>query len=168
MEDAIEQKIGNKWLSVPTINTITRLLYHMVARRNIAIMVVLKSTCRINYLCLTLVIILILAGCSSPLDRKPQLSDLDNPNSMIKIMAIKWAGDNKLSSAVPQLVDLLQDEDRSVRLYSIYSLRRITGTDCGYDYKAAVHVRAVAIKCWRQFLRTDQSYDQKESQNVKD
>ena len=168
MEKAVDQKIRNKWLSVPIINTITRLLYHMVARRNIAIMVVLKSTCRINYLWLTVVIILIVAGCSSPLDRKPQLSDLDNPNSMIKIMAIKWAGDNKLSSAVPQLVDLLQDEDRSVRLYSICSLRLITGTDCGYDYKAAAHVRAVAIKCWRQFLRTDQSHNRKESQNVKD
>lgn len=140
----------------------------MVARRNIKIMVDLKSTYRINYLWLAAVIIIIVAGCSSPLDRKPQLSDLDNPNPMIKIMAIKWAGDNKLSSAVPQLVDLLQDEDRSVRLYSICSLRRITGTDCGYDYKAAAHVRAVAIKCWRQFLRTDQSHNRKESQNVKD
>jgi hypothetical protein len=168
MEKAVDQKIRNKWLSVPIINTITRLLYYMVAGRNIAIMVDLKSTCRINCLWLTVVIILIVAGCSSPFDRKPQLSDLGNPNPMIKIMAIKWAGDNKLSSAVPQLVDLLQDEDRSVRLYSICSLRRITGTDCGYDYKAAAHVRAVAIKCWRQFLRTDQSHNRKESQNVKD
>ena len=131
-------------------------------------MVDLKSTYRINYLCLAAVIIIIVAGCSSPLDRKPQLSDLDNPNPMIKIMAIKWAGDNKLSSAVPQLVDLLQDEDRSVRLYSICSLKRITGRDCGYDYKAAARVRAEAIKCWRQFLRTDQSHNRRESQDVKD
>jgi hypothetical protein len=168
LEKAVDQKIRNKWLSVSIINTITCLLYYIVARRNITIMVDLKSTYRINYLWLAAVIIIIVVGCSSPLDRKPQLSDLDNPNPMIKIMAIKWAGDNKLSSAVPQLVDLLQDEDRSVRLYSICSLRRITGTDCGYDYKAAAHVRAVAIKCWRQFLRTDQSYNRKESQNVKD
>jgi hypothetical protein len=168
MEKAVDQKIRNKWLSVPIINTITRLLYHIVAGRNIAIMVDLKSTCRINYLWLAVAIIPIVAGCSSPLDHKPQLSDLDNPNPMIKIMAVKWAGDNKVSSAVPQLVGLLQDEDRAVRLYSIGSLRRITGTDCGYDYKAAAHIRAVAIKCWHQFLGTDQSHNRKESQNVKD
>jgi len=128
-------------------------------------MVDLENGGRFNCLWLPAVMTLILAGCA----RKPQLSDLDNPNSMIKIVAVKWAGDNKVSSALPQLVDLLQDEDRAVRLYSIEALRRITGTDCGYDYKAAAHVRAAAVKRWHQFLKTDQSqHNRKESQNGKD
>ena len=112
---------------------------------------------------------LMLVGCSNSFDRKMGLSDLESPNPTVRIMAIKWAGDNKVSSALPQLVDLLQDEDRSVRLYSIEALRRITGTDCGYDYKTAAHVRAVAVKRWHQFLKTDQSqHNRKESQNGKD
>ncbi len=97
-------------------------------------------------------IVLMLAGCNGPLDRKMGLADLEHPNPAVRIMAIKWAGDNKISPAVPKLVDFLQDEDKSVRFYAIEGLRRITGTDHGYDYKAAVHHRAAAVKRWREFL----------------
>ncbi len=120
-------------------------------------MVNLEKISRLSYLWLPAAIVLLLAGCADLLDRKPQLSDLDNPNSMIKIMAVKWAGDKRISSAVPQLVSLLEDEDRCVRLYSIQALKRITGTDCGYDYKAAADVRAEAVKCWRKYIETEQA-----------
>jgi hypothetical protein len=107
--------------------------------------------------------ILILSGCSSPLDldRKMELSDLNNPNPMVRIMAIKWAGDNKVSSATPQLVDFLQDEDMAVRFYAIEALRRITGTDNGYDYKANPQSRAKAVERWREFLKSNrpQNYE---------
>ncbi len=105
--------------------------------------------------------ILILAGCSSPFDRKMQLADLEDPNPAVRVMAVKWAGDNSKSSAVPQLVNLLQDEDRSVRFYSIGALRRITGTDNGYDYKAVPQKRAKAIARWREFLKSEgfESYE---------
>jgi HEAT repeat protein len=113
---------------------------------------------RFSYLLPAAAIVVILAGCSDPLlDRTPQLSDLDNPNPMIKIMAIKWAGERRMSSAVPQLVNLLEDEDRSVRLYSIQALQRITGTDCGYDYKDPADVRAEAVKCWREYIKAKQA-----------
>ena len=132
-------------------------------------MVDLKNGGRLNCLWIPVAMTLILAGCAGMFDRKPQLSDLDNPNSTIKIVAIKWAGDNKVSSALPQLVSLLQDEDRAVRLYSIEALRRITGTDCGYDYKDAAHVRADSVECWQRFLETDRpQHDRKGSQNGKD
>ena len=62
--------------------------------------------------------ILILSGCSGPFDRKMGLSDLESPNTAVRIMAIKWAGDNKASSAIPQLVDFLHDEDTSVRFFA--------------------------------------------------
>ena len=96
-------------------------------------------------------IVLVLAGCN-PFGREVALSDLESPDVRIRIMAIKWAGDNKILAAVPQLVDALQDEDKSVCFYSIEALRRITGTDCGYDYKAAPHLRAAAVDCWKQWL----------------
>ena len=73
------------------------------------------------------------------------------------------------SDGSPLVSHLLQDEDRSVRLYSIEALRRITGTDFGYDYKDAAHVRAIAVERWHQFLETEQSrHNQKESQNGKE
>jgi hypothetical protein len=107
-----------------------------------------------TWLWLWLGAILILAGCGSPFNRKMQLSDLEDPNPSVRIMAIKWAGDNKVSSAVPQLVNFLQDEDRSVRFYAIEALQRITGTDNGYDYKADPKRRAEAVGRWREYLRT--------------
>ena len=96
------------------------------------------------------VTLLMLAGCGYSFDTKMELSDLESPNPTVRIMAIKWAGDNKISSAVPYLIDSLQNEDKSVRFYSIEALRRITGTDNGYDYKAAPHLRAAAVKQWQE------------------
>ncbi len=99
------------------------------------------------------VAILVIAGCGDPLNRKMRISDLQDPDPTVRVMAIKWAGDNKVSSALPQLVNFLQDEDRAVRFYSIEALQRITGTDNGYDYKASPELRAEAVKQWRQYLK---------------
>lgn len=99
-----------------------------------------------------------LAGCGV-FGRKFTLSDLKSPDPRVRIVAIKWAGDNKMSAAVPQLVDSLQDEDKAVRLYSIGALRRITGTDHGYDYKAAPHLQAAAVKRWRESLDPNELKD---------
>ena len=96
------------------------------------------------------VTLLMLAGCGDSFDTKMELSDLESPHPTVRIMAIKWAGDNKISSAVPYLIDSLQNEDKSVRFYSIEALRRITGTDHGYDYKSAPHLRAAAVKQWQE------------------
>lgn len=107
--------------------------------------------------CLWLVIGVLLAqaGCSDPLNRTMGLRDLDSCDPTVRAMAIKWAGDNKLSTAVPQLVGLLQHEDRSVRFYAIESLERITGTDNGFDYKADSEKRAAAIQRWEEFINSD-------------
>ena len=100
---------------------------------------------------------MVLFGCSGPFNHKIGLSDLDSPNPVVRIMAIKWAGDNKASSAIPQLVDFLNDEDTSVRFFAIEALRRITGTNNGYDYKARPQLRAEAVERWREFLKSNGS-----------
>ncbi|MHC4632245.1 MAG: hypothetical protein ACYS9C_13400 [Planctomycetota bacterium] len=64
--------------------------------------------------------------------------------------AAKW-------DAIPQLVDSLQDEDTSVRFYAIEALRRITGTDNGYHYKASPQLRAEAVERWRESLKSNGS-----------
>ena len=97
----------------------------------------------------------LLSGCKGPLDRKMGLSDLESPNPAVRIMAIKWAGENKVMSAIPRLVDFLQDEDASMRFFAIEALQRITGTDNGYDYKAGPKSRAEAVERWREFIKSN-------------
>ena len=107
-------------------------------------------------------VVLVVSGCSSPFNRKVVFSDLESQDPAVRIRAIKWAVDNSVRSAVPHLVDSLQSEDEAVRFYPIEALRRITGTDCGYDYKTRPDRRAAAVKRWREFL------DSKEWQDGKD
>lgn len=57
-------------------------------------------------------------------------------------------------SAVPLLVDRLDDEDEAVRFYAILSLERIAGTRLGYDYKSGGRERAVAIQRWRERVQS--------------
>jgi hypothetical protein len=92
-----------------------------------------------------------LAGCSANM-QPVGLSDLENRDPAQRIRAIKWAGENKVQAAVPLLVDRLQEQDSAVRFYAIEALRRITGTDRGYDYKADAASRAQAVARWRASL----------------
>ena len=101
-------------------------------------------------------VLLTLAGCGESFNREMGLSDLEDPNPTVRIMAIKWAGDNKVSAAVPQLVNLLEDEDPSVRFYAIEGLRRITGTDNGYDYKSSALQRAAAVRRWQKLVEQNE------------
>ncbi len=119
-------------------------------------MVNVKHRKRLSCLFCFVLIILMQGGCGDPFSRKMGLSDLEDPNPAIRIMAIKWAGDNKVSAAVPRLVEFLQDEDRSVRFYAIESLDRITGTNQGFDYKATPEKRAAAVKRWREFIEENE------------
>jgi len=106
-------------------------------------------------------VVLVVSGCS-PFNRKVVFSDLESQDPAVRIRAIKWAADNSVLPAVPQLVDSLGSEDQAVRFYAIEALRRITGTDCDYDYKTPPDRRAAAVKRWRKFL------DSKEWQNGED
>ena len=80
------------------------------------------------------------------------LTDLEHPEVAVRICAIKWAGENRVSEAVPLLVDRLSEQDPSVRFFAIGSLRRITGTDHGYDYKANTAERSAAVAVWREAI----------------
>lgn len=57
------------------------------------------------------------------------------------------AGD---AEAVDLLIELLDDADRGVRMYSILALERLCGADHGYRYYAPEPERAAAIGRWRQ------------------
>lgn len=98
-------------------------------------------------------IILLLAGCSHGLKPVESLSAIEDENPTVRIWAIKWAGENKISAAVPLLVDRLLDQDQVVRLYAIRSLRLITGENHGYNYNAAPIDRVTAVDRWRVAIR---------------
>jgi hypothetical protein len=99
-------------------------------------------------------VVLIFVGCQSAGGERGD-TGLESSDPTVRIMAIKRAGDSKDSAAIPQLVDCLQNEDNSVRFYAVEALRRITGTDRGYDYKNSPQKRAAAVKRWRDFLDPD-------------
>lgn len=108
-------------------------------------------------LSLAVMIFLVVAGCRAQL-QEPTMAHFDSPTPMYRIMAAKWAGDHKMFQAIPKLVNLLEDEDRSVRLYAIVALKRITGTDQGYTFGGGVSQRAKAIARWNEYI-TDNRLD---------
>lgn len=62
--------------------------------------------------------------------RRPISSaDLENPDPVMRIRAIKWAGENNDTQAVPKLLELSQNEDQAVRFYAVIALRNITQAD---------------------------------------
>ena len=93
---------------------------------------------------ITILIILLSGGCLQT-SRPISPADLENPDPVVRIKAIKCLGENKSTQAVPKLLELSQDEDHAVRFYAIIALRNITQTDLGFDYQADARRRAEAV-----------------------
>ena len=93
---------------------------------------------------------MVLAGCQ--LGRPKPGAGLASADPLERIQAIVAAGETRDASAVPLLVDRLEDEDQAVRFYAIQALTRITGQDMGYRYYRPFWERARAVRRWRGFL----------------
>ena len=93
----------------------------------------------------------LLAGCQSA-PGPAGLETLSDPDPLVRVSAIKWAGENKVTDAVEPLVDCLADEESAVRFFAIQALVKITGQDHGYDYKDDARRRLQAIERWRQSI----------------
>ena len=78
--------------------------------------------------------------------------DFGSPEPASRIRAIRAAADRRDLTAVPLLVDRLEDEDEAVRFYAIAALRRLTARDHGYRYYHPAAARDRAVKRWRQAL----------------
>jgi HEAT repeat protein len=89
------------------------------------------------------------AGCGKTNSR----ADIQSADAGQRILAIKAAGDRRDLSAVPLLIDRLDDEDEGVRFYAILALERITGDRLGYDYRAGPERQARAVERWRRYVR---------------
>jgi len=72
-------------------------------------------------------------------------------------MAIRAAAERGDRSAVPHIVDRLEDEDDGVRFFAILALDRMTGERFGYDYAKPATARAAAVERWRAYVHDPQA-----------
>jgi hypothetical protein len=85
-------------------------------------------------------------GCDHSSARRQKLASpypLDRVEAAVQLAE---AGD---TGAVDRLIELLDDRDRGVRMYTILALERLCGRTYGYRYYDPEPVRAAAIARWR-------------------
>lgn len=73
-----------------------------------------------------------------------------------KIPGIKRAGETHDRSALPALVEALDDEDPAVRLFAIAALEKFTGDRFGYEYYFDEEQRKPSLGRWREWLKQQQ------------
>jgi hypothetical protein len=91
----------------------------------------------------------LLVGCAQ-LTWRQQLQSEDPLRRIDGAVAAARAKDR---SAVPLLVDRLQDDDVAVRMCAIMALEKIEGTDLGYKFWASDIDRARMAQHWRIYLK---------------
>ncbi len=90
------------------------------------------------------------SGCGPRVPREKV--SLESPDSAVRVLAIVRTANDRDQSAVPQLVDRLEDEDRAVRFYAILALDALTGTRLGYKYGGPEVERRASVERWRRYL----------------
>lgn len=95
-----------------------------------------------------------IAGCHEPTGPRT----IANPDSTVKIQAIKRAAEEKDRAQTAEMVASLESDDPAVRLYAIQGLQRLCGQDFGYRFYAEPEQRRPAVEKWKQWLN-DQSDD---------
>ena len=73
-----------------------------------------------------------------------------------KIPGIKRAAESRDRSALPKLVESLNDDDPAVRLFAIAALEKFAGERFGYEYYLDEEQRKPALARWREWLRRGQ------------
>jgi len=92
----------------------------------------------------------LIAGCTSGGAYRARIHS-DDVNE--RILAVRQAAEQNDKSAVPLLVDRLEDEDEAVRFFSILALDRITGQRFGYEYGQPAYRRAKSVEKWRLYVQ---------------
>lgn len=94
-----------------------------------------------------------LGGCEAGGSYHAKFTDHD---PSVRLWAVHHAGDTKDQAAVPYLIDRLSDSDKTVRLFAIMALEKITGTRRGYVVYAPAEEREKAIEEWRRWQASRQ------------
>ena len=84
-------------------------------------------------------------GCRSPENR----GGITSPYPLDRVRAAVACAESGDPEAVDLLIEMLDDNDRGVRMYSILALERLCGENFGYRYYASDSERAEAVARWR-------------------
>lgn len=93
----------------------------------------------------------LLIACASP--KPPARVPLESRFGPERAAAIVQLGQARDPDAVPALVELLEDDDRGIRMYAILALERLTGQTLGYRYQSSEGERSAAAQRWREAIR---------------
>ncbi len=102
--------------------------------------------------CLVL-LLLATAACASndrPRSIKPEY-DLHDPDPMIRMQAIHAVSRSGDRTQVPQLIEMLDDQDEAVRMVAIGTLRELTDYDSDYKAYAPRTERRAQVQQWRDW-----------------
>ena len=111
-------------------------------------------------LCGAVLLTTLLGACGGDSADRMRLSSRYPPDRARGAVRVAKAGDLQ---AAHQLVNLLEDDDRAVRLYAIRSLEQLTGPTYGYRYYADDASRTAAVSRWRDALRAGRFDDSADS-----
>jgi hypothetical protein len=89
----------------------------------------------------------LLAACASP------PGGFDSPEPASKLTAITDAAERNDRSAIPHLIEALDNDDPVVRLAAIRALQRMTGQTLGYDYADHEWKRKQAADAWQRWYQ---------------
>jgi HEAT repeat protein len=100
------------------------------------------------------VVLLLLAACAStdaPRPVRPEF-DLHHPDALRRTLAIQDVAARGDRRWLPDLVELLDDDDATVRLQAGAALKELSGHDVGYQAYASRSERLGAMAAWRSWL----------------
>ncbi len=81
---------------------------------------------------------------------KPE--DIDSLHPTFQVLAMQKSAEMEVPANLSRQVELLASEDPAVRFYAILSLKRLTGTDNGYNYRHDPAKRRESIAIWKTWL----------------
>jgi hypothetical protein len=94
----------------------------------------------------------LLGSCAPP---RASEGGFDSPNPASKLYAIHRAGEHHDITALPRLVEQLDNDDLLVRMMAAQALSRITGTRLGYNPYSPVEEQREAIGRWTDHIRSE-------------
>jgi HEAT repeat protein len=95
--------------------------------------------------------LLLLAGCAAeprPAPIRPE-QDLHHPDPRRRTQAVQVVARERRPEHVPDLIELLDDEDPAVRMVAGATLSELTGRDTGYRAFASAEERRAQVRAWR-------------------